>query len=375
MTNHITRALLCTAFIAATTACTDNDAAMVSLAEMNDPDTTVTGCADALAEFTSMMCLNEQVATTVCCLTCSNVTIAITDPYADMWTESYIPYGDADSITPNLTGYLLDDPNRQHLHIYTPNASAADIPVLFWAHGNGGLASQSIMDFERSDVAETGYGLVSWESVTRIGSAADTEQCQADFELVMEWVSANGADYGLSTEQWIVGGRSRGTACSWLGANNYFTDREAIEGIYLYNALPISNETQLAQLVALVTTDTAPAYLPYGPCCPKPIVVSGDDKCDIGDDIHNPLNGQRIVDRYAELGMAADITLTDCMEKNGTNVMHYFATLVDYIDEQAGDDDDGSPTQAPTTADEGNSSEAVGKVAVYSLAIALVFAL
>ena len=262
------------------------------------------------------------------------------------WTHMFVPYDGDDSVivpAPEGDGYALNDINRKHLHIYTPPGAAAagPVPVLFWAHGNGGDADAGMKTWMIPGLADTGYAILSWESVTPIASPEDTLQCQADFELVMDWVVAKGAEYNLSSEEWIVGGRSRGSVCSWFGAHS---ERNAIKGMYLYGALPLELQEMWdeSNILPAVTTDSKPAYFTYGPCCPKPITIEGPNMCVVYQDdqptkidIHNPRNGQRIVNRYEELGMDEKITLTDCMDRDGTsdNILYYFPTFLKSLDD------------------------------------------
>eukprot|EP00588_Corethron_pennatum_P024473 CAMPEP_0194316200 /NCGR_PEP_ID=MMETSP0171-20130528/13018_1 /TAXON_ID=218684 /ORGANISM="Corethron pennatum, Strain L29A3" /LENGTH=137 /DNA_ID=CAMNT_0039072359 /DNA_START=1 /DNA_END=410 /DNA_ORIENTATION=+ len=130
----------------------------------------------------------------------------------------------------------------------------------------------------------------------------------SDFELLWEWFQTNAEKYGLDPNSVIIGGRSRGSIASWMMAQS---QKSAIRGIYMHNALPegvwmAGDATWLEP----VTSGSPPAYLTYGPECPKPIIQSCTPSPD-PKDIHNPLYGQKIVDRYTDLGMAAMITLKD----------------------------------------------------------------
>jgi len=328
--------------------CLDNDAQLVALS--NDPSS---NCVDAVSQ-NAAVCDVSQIYD-ICCLSCCQITDVYADENLQYWNETYIPYDSTDAIVPDACGYAFDDPNRKHLHIAMPSTSSDSVPapVLFWAHGNGGTAAQGISTILLPGVAGTDYAIVGWESITAISGVNSTQQCQADFELVMDWVVAHGEDYNLSTEDWIVGGRSRGSICSWVGANS---DRPAIKGMYLYGALPLEDEEswENGEIVGEVTTDSPPAYFAYGPCCPKPIEYEGEDKCVLDDgDIHNPRNGQRIVDRYTELGMEDNITLTDCMVINGSQPLHYFVPFVETLD---GGGAGGEPTGSPTADDEDPTS-------------------
>jgi len=362
----VTSVFLFAAFFASTNACTDKDDNMVTIAQTLDPDSTITGCADAYSQNPDI-CNSTLLpaAADACCFTCECNSETLDDILANpdlaYWTETYVPYDGDEPIVPNACGYKANNPNRKHLHIALPanhtNASAP-APVLIFGHGNGGFASEMIQsDYQYA--LRLGYAVVSWESVTPIvpdENENDTVVCLADFELVMDWVVANGPSYGMSTDDWIVGGRSRGTICSWSGANS---GRPAIKGMYMYNALPVEDEESWADgaLLGFITTENSPpAYLPYGPCCPTPIIYEGDDACYIGSDIHNPRNGQRIVDRYTELGMADEVTLYQCMEMEDLRPLYFFGTFVESLD---GEEDGGDTTPAPigTTEDGDDSSD------------------
>ena len=261
------------------------------------------------------------------------------------WTEMYINYAGDWPIVPNDDGYVLNDRNRQHLHVYTPPNAKGPVPVLFWSHGNPGSANSGVDSFLIPEASRAGYAVVSWESVTPLSDdVRELNQCQTDLELAMNWVVANGADYNLSSEDWIVGGRSRGSLCSWTSAHS---GRGAIKGMYLYGALPLLEESawEGGELTGTVTSNSPPAYFAYGQCCPKPIITSGPDKCIVykednpqKEDIHNPRNGQRIVNRYEELKMGEDITLTDCMIRDlgaASNPLYYFSTFVESLGEDS----------------------------------------
>jgi predicted esterase len=235
-----------------------------------------------------------------------------------------VPYGSATA--PFGSGpYLRTDPKRQYLHIFEFGSAAAPAPVFFFAHGNGADAD-ALNQQELADIASVGYSAISWESVSTISDADDVFTCWADQLLVYEWAKTNAATYNLDMNNVIIGGRSRGSICGWsLGQSG---DTE-IKAIYMYNALPdpVWQDVDTWDPVADVSAQSPPTYLAYGPECPKPITQD----CTISGDIHNPRHGQKIVDRYEELGLT--ITLTDGMHNlqpgNTPNVMRYFPSLVD----------------------------------------------
>jgi len=83
---------------------------------------------------------------------------------------------------------------------------------------------------------------------------------------------------------------------------------------------------------AVTTEHSPPVHFTYGMCCPKPIVTKGRHKCrvyneDGSPNMHNPLYGQLVVNRYDELGMSSN--LTDCVEElDGVSWTAYFADFV-----------------------------------------------
>ncbi len=85
----------------------------------------------------------------------------------------------------------------------------------------------------------------------------------------------------------IVGGRSRGSIISWRLAQS---SHPAIQGIYMYNALPEGTwQNGNDPWVSDITEDAPETYLVYGPPWGHP-------------DIHRPDNVIPVQDRYAELG-------------------------------------------------------------------------
>ena len=69
-----------------------------------------------------------------------------------------------------------------------------------------------------------------------------------------------------------MGGASRGSMCS---ITRTLSGIDEIKGIYMLGALP----KQEVWPTALVTLDSPPIQFAYGPCCPKPIITTGADKC------------------------------------------------------------------------------------------------
>lgn len=229
----------------------------------------------------------------------------------------YVSYADDDFGEVGPGPFTRDDPDRQHLHVYYDDAPTVPTPVYFFAHGNGG--TPAIGGQEAATLRNAGYSVISWESVTYIEGEEDVETCVADADLVFGWAKENALQYNLDMSRVVIGGRSRGSVCSWQLAHS---SNPEIKGLYMYNALPDGAWLGDWDPTQDVTESSPPAYLAYGPECPKPITQD----CDPNDG-HNPRHGQTIVDRYEHLGLGQDITLTDGMhDENGQtpNIMLYF---------------------------------------------------
>lgn len=194
-------------------------------------------------------------------------------------------------------------------------------PVYLFAHGNGGTANLNAGELGQFVIA--GYSVISWESVTKLDGASfaeDLATCKADLELVFAWFKENAAAYNFDPNAVVIGGRSRGSICSWDMAHS---GKPEIQGLYMYNALPdgVWMGANAPWLPAITAEKSPPAYLVFGPECPKPITQDCVPSPDPGDR-HSPRNGQKIVDRYTQLGL--EITLTDGLENNNIGVFDLF---------------------------------------------------
>jgi len=253
------------------------------------------------------------------------------------WTEMFIPYNnittiDADEFENNFP-YTFDDPLRQFLHVFQ-NPSNEPSPVFIYAHSSNNTAKSLLSQID--DVAAAGYSVISWESVSLLNPGSKTaltdfETCVSDFELVWSWFHANAKFYNFDTESVILGGRSRGSLCSWSMAHS---QKPGIRGIYMSDAFPDGAWKKDAEISEgyyvweeLVTVNSPPAFLVFGPECPKPItqdcVASPEPS-----NIHNPRHGQTIVDRYTKLGIGKRITLMDGFENKGNGVYDFFRDFV-----------------------------------------------
>lgn len=274
------------------------------------------------------------------------------------WTEMFVKYNGSNTVGNQTGPYLANDPDRQHLHYaLPPGGSASDsFPVFFFAHGNGGTAA-GMPNIQIGTVLQQGFALVSWESVTTIQSenttlaAIDVSVAMADLDLVCDWVKANGAAKGLSTSNWTISGRSRGSVISFPKA---YSNLPEIKSAYFYNALP-SNGSDIPEQIALINRDSPPVYLAYGPKCPEPIQIEGPSKCisyktsGFGIDIHNPISGQRIVNRYEELGKGNQVGFTQGMETATPPISNIFVYLANLTEIVANNPEPEGPGQTPAT--------------------------
>ena len=243
----------------------------------------------------------------------------------NQWSEMFVRY-DGSGPVREEGDYFLNDTNRTFLHIQ--NIPGQLSGVYIYAHGNGGDADISFS--HRRSVINAGYAFISWESVTTIETPEDTLTCQSDHRKVMEWVVANAANYSLDTSNIIMGGRSRGSICSWPLAQEIGTSY-TVKGIYMYGAFPLEplfNESNPGNILSYVTTESPPLFLAYGPDCPEPI----EQDClpsPNPDDIHNPKYGQRVIEAYEDINLGPWANLKDGMQDAGIkNIMYYFPHFI-----------------------------------------------
>jgi hypothetical protein len=246
------------------------------------------------------------------------------------WTEKWLPYNGMNRAKFGQHGpYTANNPLRQHIDLYCC-PSNQPTPVYFYAHSNGanvgGLSGKRL-----KIIGSTGFSVISWESVSNPKSQTDYDTCLKDFELLWSWFKKNAAKYNLDPNYVVIGGRSRGTAISWLMAHS---QKPEIKGIYMHDALPDNawNKASVRRGSStiweeVITANSPQAYLLYGQECTKPIcqncVPSPNPK-----DIHNPKHGQTIVNRYTKLGIQSKIKMIDGLVNKGMNMIDFFPEFV-----------------------------------------------
>jgi len=276
----------------------------------------------------------------------------------EKWTEMFIPYNeniDPDSLGP-FHPYPIDNPKRQHFHIRQAsdgNDISLPSPVFVFAHGNGGNAD-SLKASDVEHIVATGYSVISWESVTLLTNEINTYVSISDFELFWKFLQTHATTYHLDPNHIIIGGHSRGSVCSWVLAHD-IEERGQIRGIYMYNALPdpvwrFGDQSDM--FVEAITQFSPPAYLGFGPECPKPIAQD----CRM-QDIHNPRHGQTIVEAYTDSGIGDKIVLRDGLQAAGIGIYDFFPEFVNYLSRAPSKSPMRAPTKSPMKTPSESSTE------------------
>lgn len=211
--------------------------------------------------------------------------------------------------------------SRQWMNIALPD-TAEPCGIYFWAHANGGNPF-SMNPRSANAMLDNGFAVVSWGSVGQLQNWSDIQTAWADAQIVFDFVRANATIWNMDPDKIIIGGRSRGSIVSWQLAHSA---HPAIEGIYMYNALPQAVWQNGGDVwVENVTEDSPPIYLVFGPPWGH-------------EDGHRPDNVLPIEDRYNTLGIKDRFTLyqdmwgdfqdTDGHWTNEYRESHYFPELV-----------------------------------------------
>jgi len=230
--------------------------------------------------------------------------------------------------------YGTDDPARQFLNIYLAD-TPEPAPVYFFSHSNGSNA-YDVTQEQADTVAGEGYTLVSWESILNLGAPEDGLTAWADAQLAFDWIRANAATYNMDPDRIVIAGRSRGSVASWPLAHS---GHAAIQGIYMYNALPnqVWTQPEVWSPVDNVNADSPPIYMVYNP-------TPGDGNN------HAPENAYPIRDAYISFGIGDTFTTYDSMAANGFNLNHYFPEFVESLEPS------GPPANMVDNFDGGNTT-------------------
>tara|TARA_B100001057_G_scaffold476018_1_gene543454 strand:- start:88 stop:834 length:747 start_codon:yes stop_codon:yes gene_type:complete len=217
-------------------------------------------------------------------------------------------FGQVKTPTHAKVSYGAED--RQWLNLYLPSGNEPT-PVFLYAHHNGSTAHDVQSNWADSTVA-AGIAIVSWKSIAKVKGMADFQTCAADAKVVFAWVKKNAATYNFDGEKIFIGGQSRGSFVSWELAHSL---DPSIVGIYMGQALP--GESFNERLLEPITRKAPPIFLSYRK---EPGVVG---------DIHDPVHGLRVVERYKELGLEDRAELVHSLsETKNSQVMQFVPKFV-----------------------------------------------
>lgn len=183
-------------------------------------------------------------------------------------------------------------PGENNWLIVYPTKSDKPAPVYLWGHPNSdGKKLPSAADISGAMVDKLnaeGIAVVSWESVPQVKTPEDVAICENDLENVYLWLKQNAARYNLDMNNLFIGGMSRGTVVSWKFANEV---PGRVRGIFYTQGLPKGAWADGKERPLQYVTRQSP-----------PVMFVYRDAMNTTDG-HSPRFGQRIVDRYAQLGI------------------------------------------------------------------------
>ena len=212
--------------------------------------------------------------------------------------------------TPTQPKVSYGPEDRQWLNLYLPSGSEP-APVFIYAHHNGSTADDVKSSWADPTVA-AGTAIVSWESIARVQGLSDFQRCVADAKVMFAWVKENAATYNFDIDKIFIGGQSRGSFVSWELAHSR---DPGIVGIYMGQALP--GRTFNERLLEPITKSAPPIFLAYRK---EPGVVG---------DIHDPAHGQKVLERYKELGIGDRAELVHSLnDTNDNQVMQFLPRFV-----------------------------------------------
>ncbi len=200
--------------------------------------------------------------------------------------------------------------DRQWLNLYLPSGDKP-APVFIHAHHNGTTADGVKSSWANPTLKE-GTAIVSWESIAKVKGMSDFQKCAVDAKIMFAWVKKNAATYNLDSDRIIIGGQSRGSFVSWQLAHSH---DKSIVGIYMGAALPGTSFNE--RLLEPITKKAPPIFLAYRK---EPGVVG---------DIHDPAHGQKVVERYKELGIGDSAELVHSLsDTKDSQVMQFLPKFV-----------------------------------------------
>jgi|GEM_PF-1072932 len=195
--------------------------------------------------------------------------------------------------------------DRQWLNLYLPSGDEP-APVFLYAHHNAATADNVKSDWADSTVS-AGIAIVSWESIAQVKSPQEALAAMGDADMMFDWVKDNAGTYNLDVNNIIIGGQSRGSGVSLRLAHS---QRAGIVGIYMGQAYPGRSFNE--RVLEPITKNSPPIFLAYRA---EP-GVEGDG--------HDPAHGQRVVERYKELGIGDRAKLVHSLNDTSDNQVMQF---------------------------------------------------
>ena len=132
---------------------------------------------------------------------------------------------------------------------------------------------------------------------------------------MFQWLNEHADDYNLDMTRIIVGGHSRGTIASWRLAQS---GDPGIRGIYQGDTAGLLDDLN-GSLGDLVTVDS------------PPIRMSFTQNKNNNDGVHDPNEGQKIIDLYRDLGFSeADSSLLVNQGYPSMTELGFYTELADF---------------------------------------------
>jgi pimeloyl-ACP methyl ester carboxylesterase len=231
-------------------------------------------------------------------------------------TEIYAQDGTGRA-TPDYHHVAYDTGPLNILNIYIAEGTrnGPPTPLYIWGHGAGGTLDGFANEIW-NELNSAGISAISWESIDDIRTPADFNQCMKDMKKVMEFVFENAGKYNFDTSKIVNGGSSRGSFISWEYSH---ANPQIVKGIYSSGALgdPLMWEESGWEPRNAIHKGSPPLFFTYR-------ATPGDGN------VHNPISGELIKERYEELGIGHLARVEHSLTKRG---LHRWSFIAEFIKE------------------------------------------
>ncbi|THB64870.1 MAG: hypothetical protein D6B26_04440 [Spirochaetaceae bacterium] len=218
-----------------------------------------------------------------------------------------ILYGTVENYTGN---------DGQWLNIYQAESSSIT-PVYIWAHGNGHTYRDAHEKYESfiDSLRSNGISVVSWESIKQMDDS-NYSTIMDDADIMYAWLEDHADEYNLDMNRVVIGGHSRGSIASWRLAHS---GESGIRGIYFGDAA--GNLDDVNALDDQVSGDSPPIRLSY------------TRNKDSNDGVHDPNEGQKIIDLYRAAGFSEqDSRLLENQGYPSMNDLGFYTDLASFCE-------------------------------------------